>query len=118
MRNEMDRDEILLDLRCKLSRFSKADNEWKDVGKGSLRITKDPDNGKQRILVRNELGKPTLNCNLIAGMKFERKKNGIYFVAPLVDNAGKVDFTKVLIKLNSEEIDPALSKLEAGVPSK
>ena len=45
------------------------------MGKGSLRITKNPVSNKQRLLVRNLMGKITLNANFYEKMEFKEVKN-------------------------------------------
>ena len=73
MRNEDDKDEILYETLCTLKRYDVANKEWKESGKGTLRVTKDPDNGKQRILIRElTMGKITLNAAFFSAMKFEK----------------------------------------------
>jgi hypothetical protein len=85
LKNDNDTDQILLEVATKLFRFDKTSNEWKDIGKGTLRVTCDPaeQSSKKRILIRNNLGKITLNTNIWKGMSIKRSgKNGIQFYVP------------------------------------
>lgn len=57
--------------------------EWSDCGKGTFRVTCDPATKKKRLLVRNTVGKITLNTNIFKGMNIKREgKNSIKFIAP------------------------------------
>lgn len=114
LRNEADTDEILLDIPCKLFRYDKDRNEWADGGKGTFRITTDPESHKSRILVRNAMGKITINSSFYQGMKFDKTgKNGIKFNAIGEDSKLKT----VMAKVKPEDLDSALSKLNDCVTS-
>jgi hypothetical protein len=116
LRNESDKSEIIYEVKCKLYRFNQTDNkEWKDAGGGNMRIIKDAETNKQQLLVRNDMGKITLNCNFYKGMKFDKLgKNGIKFLA-VIDESN--DLKMLLIKVNIEQLDSAISKLNAAVAS-
>ena len=96
-------------------RFHAEDKEWKDVGKGSLRLTKDKDapGGPTRILVRNTLGKITLNTNMFKGMKFEKAgKNGIKFT--IIDTEKK--FVNIIVKVKIDHLDATLKAFNDNIP--
>jgi hypothetical protein len=115
LRNEADKSEIMYEVKCKLFRFNKTDKEWKDAGGGNMRIIKDAESNKQQLLVRNDMGKITLNCNFYKGMKFDRLgKNGIKFLA-VVDESNELKM--IMIKVNIEQLENAISKLNAAVAS-
>eukprot|EP01034_Spumella_vulgaris_P031405 gene31405-38787_t len=84
LRDVNDTDTILLDVPCKLYGYSKAGNEWKDTGKGSFRVTRSADTNKQRMLVRNPIGKLTFNAGFYKGMQIEKVKGGVRFSAFVV----------------------------------
>ncbi len=126
LRNDADTDDILLEVPCKLFGFSKDSNEWKDTGKGSFRVTRNIDTNKQRMLVRNPIGKLTFNAGFYKGMKIEMVKGGLRFSAFVAaDEAvvggssgpGKVELKNFMIKLKDADIANAMANLEAGVAS-
>ena len=99
VRNKDDKDVYLLDLPCRLHRLctvyadgangapgaGAATKEWKDLGKGTVRVTQDPETKKKRLLVRNTMGIVTLNAGFFAQQKFDKvagkKGNSISFSA-------------------------------------
>ena len=128
LRDENDKDEILYQTDCILRRLDmKAEPkpEWKDVGKGSLRVTYDPNTGVRRILVREKtMGKVTLNASFFASQKFEKKgKNSIQFAAVVPDPspeaaAGATSLNTFLLKTNENETDKAIAALNSARDSK
>ncbi len=129
LRNENDTDDILVEAPCKLFGYHKESKEWKDTGKGSFRVTRDRNTKKQRMLVRNPIGKLTFNAGFYKGMKIEKVKNSLRFSAFVVvdeptiggsDSAAgakKVvpELKGFMVKLKDTDVDNVLSKLEAGV---
>jgi hypothetical protein len=122
LRNENDLDEILVDYPCKLKRLNK-DNEWVEVCKGSFRITRDNKTNKSRILVRDVIGKISLNAAFFKEMKVEKLKKGLRFPA-FVEEQPDLKKTDTVVKmhmyfliLKDTDIDVALEKLQAGVTS-
>jgi hypothetical protein len=114
-RNPDDKDEILHDVDCKLFRFAKETNEWKDVGRGSFKVTRDPDSGKTRILVRNTLGKITLNAAFYKGINFKKTgKAGIQFAAVTGDN---MQLQSLLVKVKPADLDETFKQLCSQIPS-
>ncbi len=107
--------------------YSKAGNEWKDTGKGSFRVTKAADSNKQRMLVRNPIGKLTFNAGFYKGMKIEKVKGGVKFNAFVVTDepsiggaapvAPKPELKGFMVKLKEENVAKAMTILEAGVAS-
>ncbi|KAK1924464.1 RanBP1 domain-containing protein [Papiliotrema laurentii] len=47
-------DEVLFKMRAKLFRFIKADAEWKERGTGDVRLLKNKETGKVRLLMRRD----------------------------------------------------------------
>ncbi len=131
MRNEDDKDEILFETMCTLKRYDMANKEWKESGKGTLRVTKDPDTGKQRILVRElTMGKVTLNAAFFSAMSFTKiGKNNIKFHAvvanpnPVPEDAPPgythkaTSLETYVIKVKNDLVEDTLAKLEAGKAS-
>jgi len=139
-RNKNDKDIILLEKACKLHRLSAVDGgkagekEWKDLGKGTLRVTADPDTKKKRILVRNTMGVVILNASFFKGQKFEKtnskKNNSLSFSAVVsvkeyetingpdgeeqrqVDRTGMHSF---MMSVGKTELDAVLSTLNDAV---
>ena len=115
LRNEADKDEILHEVECKLFRLDKEKNEWTEGGKGTFRLTRDPDTKKRRILIRNSIGKVTLNVGFYKGMKFEKfGKNGIRFLA-VTGSDGEVK--TILIRVKVEDLERTLQNLLESVDS-
>jgi hypothetical protein len=112
LRNAEDTDEILFESNCKLFRFSKEDKEWKDNGKGVYRVTKAQDNGKKRMLVRNDLGKVIFNAYFYKAMKIEKQKSGMTFAA-VIDASGELQ--KFMLKLKSDVIDKAIEVMNTAI---
>jgi hypothetical protein len=130
LKNDKDTDEILHEVPCKVRWLCTEDKEWKDCGKGTLRITMNPESKKQRILARNEMGKITLNCGFRADMKFESKQKGVMFNAFVNVEESRVDpatnkqivsFTakirQYLVTLKPSDIPATMDKLNAGIAS-
>lgn len=110
LKNDNDTDEILYEVSTKLFRFDKSANEWKDIGKGTLRVTRDQTqaSAKKRILIRNNLGKITLNTNIWKGMTIKQSgKNGIQFFVP--DETATIQL--YLIKVKPDDLEKTLSFL-------
>lgn len=115
LKDANDTSEVMFEVKCKFFRFNKSDKEWKDSGKGLLRITKERDSPKQLLLIRNEMGKILLNCNFYKGMKFEKMgKNGIRFLA-VADESGELKM--LMVRVSQEQVQLATDKLNAGVSS-
>jgi hypothetical protein len=116
LRNEQDKDDILYEVPCKLFRFNKAGGDWADKGKGTCRVTCNADSKKKRLLIRNTLGKITLNVNFFKGMAVKKSgKNGVQFFAPDESNGIQLFCAKV----NPNELDKTyefLSRIEAELP--
>ena len=66
--------------RCAMRRYDKGDGgdapQWRDLGKGQLRVMERTDGGK-RVVVRNDVGKVVLNFALAAAMKVRKTKAGV-----------------------------------------
>ena len=113
LKNEQDTDEILHDVQCKAYRYSIEDKEWKDMGKGSFRVTRDPITKKQRILIRNTMGRITFNAGFFKAMEFKNSGKGIRFSA-VVDATGLKNFN---VKFKTEDIPKTIQVLENAVKS-
>jgi len=111
-RNADDTDEILHEVKCKLFSFSKEDNEWKDIGLGSFRITKDAKDHRKRMLVRNQIGKISLNASFYPKMKIEKVKKGLRFsVVVSVDGKG-AEMRNYMLQLSIGDVSATLAKME------
>jgi hypothetical protein len=119
LKNENDTDEILLEVPTKLFGFNQEDKEWKESGKGTLRITKDPATQKRRILVRNTMGKITLNTAFYKEMKIDQVKGGIKFngVVAQVKDPSKTELKSFMLKLKDSDIARVKSFLEDIIKS-
>ena len=88
--------------------------EWKDAGKGTLRLMRHKANGKGRIVVRNDLGKPTLNCALSNKMKFVAQGDaGVLFQAVVAGPDGQPAVQKLLLRTRKGEGAALHKQLEA-----
>jgi len=128
LKNSEDTDEILLDVNCKLYGYNSEEKEWKDTGKGTFRITKDIQTQKQRMLVRNPIGRINFNAGFYSAMKIEQQgKNGIKFAAlvtvedPTIKADGKAhartEMKNFLVKVNAAELTNVITKMKEGVAS-
>lgn len=125
LRNAADTDEILHEVPCKLFSFSTADKEWKDTGKGTFRITRDPATQKQRMLVRNQVGRINFNASFFAAMKVEKVGKKLKFAAfvsveaPALNSEGKTttrtEMKNFMIQLKPEDLDATQRVMEAGI---
>lgn len=118
LRNEDDKDDILCDCPCKLLRFDsdKGDGgkgEWTDVGKGIFRVTKCPESNKQRMLVRNTVGRITFNAAFYRGMKITRYSKVMLSFGVVVDPSGPL--RNFLLKLKDTDIDSVCTIMEAAI---
>lgn len=133
IRDVNDTDEILHEVPCQLFRYDKALNEWKGTGKGTFRITRNPDTKKQRMLVRNIIGKITFNASFYKEMTLlveEGKKPGIKFSAVVAveetvkDDSGKSsavtknEMKSFMLRLKPTDLAQTASMMRAGVASR
>lgn len=117
LRNADDTDEILLEVPCKLHSYSKEDQEWKDIGKGTFRLTSDPSQ-KKRMLVRNTMGRITFNAAFYKNMKIDKVKGGLRFnafvsvVTDVKAGTAVTELKSFMIKLKEGDVDGVKAKLE------
>jgi hypothetical protein len=125
LRNAADTDEILHEVPCKLFSFSAADKEWKDLGKGNFRITRDPATQKQRMLVRNQVGRINFNASFYPTMKVEKVQKRLKFAAfVMVEDtslnkegkaAARTEMKNFMVQLKPEDLEATQRKMEAGI---
>ena len=118
LRNEDDKDEIICDCNCKLFRFDsgKGDagkGEWIDVGKGVFRVTKCTESGKQRMLVRNSVGKIIFNAAFYKGMKVEQKSKGMLSFGVVTDQSGNL--RNFLLKVKDVDVEVVLKSMQSAI---
>jgi hypothetical protein len=110
---------------CKLFSFSAADKEWKDTGKGTFRITRDVASKKQRMLVRNQVGRINFNAGFYPTMKIEKVQKRLKFAAFVaveatsLNSEGKAavhtEMKNFMIQLKPEDLDATQKKMESAV---
>ena len=74
--------------RCALRRYDKPEGEkpqWRDLGKGQLRITRHKVTNAARVVVRNDVGKVVLNFSLSEKMSLVKTKAGVAVTAATAD---------------------------------
>ena len=74
--------------RCALRRYDKPEGEkpqWRDLGKGQLRVTRHKMTGAARVVVRNDVGKVVLNFSLSEKMSLVTTKAGVAVTAATAD---------------------------------
>ncbi len=135
LRSADDKDEIVFELELvqlkRLDRKAELNKDgtipWRDVGKGSFRITRDPTTRMVRMLIREKtMGKVTLNCAFFSSQKFEKKGKGIQFAAVVVDPDPEPEdkdknITKLhtfMLKTKAEDLDKTISALNRARDSK
>lgn len=111
LRNEEDKDEIVVDCPCKLFRF--GNGEWIDVGKGTFRVTKCTETGKQRMLVRNSVGKIIFNAAFYKGMKLDQKGPGMLTFGAVVDQSGELK--NFLLKIRDTFMSSVLQAMQVAI---
>jgi len=114
IRNKDDNDVILYESNSKILKFDKKATEWKDMGKGTFRITKTVDTGKHRMLMRSLTGKIMFNASFYYSMKFDKIKGGIKFNAFVVDEQSKdstPELQMFIVKVKESEISKLYDKL-------
>jgi hypothetical protein len=103
-KNEQDKDIILIEQKTKL--FTFRENEWKDTGTGTYRITEDPMTHKKRMVMRNGTGKIMLNAGFYKQLKIQRVKSGLQFAVFVAtnedDSTSKPELRKIFLKLKSD----------------
>ena len=114
LRNPDDKDEKLIECPSKLWRFdsSSGAGEWVDVGKGTFSVTKCSETGKQRMLIRNSVGKVVFNAAFYKGMTVNVTPKNMMTFAAVVDDTG---LKKFMLKV--KDTDPVLSKIKAAIAS-
>ncbi len=132
IRDVNDTDEILHEASCKLFRYDKESKEWRGTGKGTFRITRSPDTRKQRMLVRNIIGKIIFNASFYKGMDLivkDGKTSGIQFFAAVAeeefvkDDKGnsstkmKTELKSFMLKFKPTELAKAAEMMRAGIAS-
>lgn len=116
LRNDQDKDEIVLEVPCKLFNYNKTDNEWKDTGKGNLRVTQDPATKKKRMVMRNGTGKIVLNAAFFKTFKVEKVKTGLKFSAFVAhETSGETEFKMFMLKLNDANAEKLKAEMEKAV---
>ena len=74
--------------RCALRRYDKPEGEkpqWRDLGKGQLRVTRHKVTNAARVVVRNDVGKVVLNFSLSEKMSLVKTKAGVAVTAATAD---------------------------------
>ena len=120
LRNDDDKDDIICDCNCKLHRFDtgKGDDgkgEWIDVGKGIFRVTKCTESGRQRMLVRNSVGKIIFNAAFYKGMKVDKKGKGMLSFGVVADVSGGLK--TFLLKVKETDADVVYSSMQSAISS-
>ena len=120
LRNEDDKDDIICDCNCKLHRYDtgKGDDgkgEWIDVGKGIFRVTKCTESGKQRMLVRNSVGKIIFNAAFYKGMKIDKKSKGMLSFGVVTDASGGLK--TFLLKVKETDVAVVYSSMQSAIAS-
>ena len=78
----------IFESRCALRRYDKPEGEkpqWRDLGKGQLRVTRHKMTGAARVVVRNDVGKVVLNFSLSEKMSLVKTKAGVAVTAATAD---------------------------------
>ena len=89
--------------------------EWIDVGKGNFRVTKCSVTGKQRMLVRNSVGKITFNAAFYKGMNIKRFSKDKLSFGVVVDDSGLL--RNFILKLKDCDIEGVLAAMQAAIGS-
>ena len=105
-KNENDKSTTFYETDCKSFRYDTEEKEWKDSGKGNVRLLQEPGEEKKKIVVRNTLGKITINAYIFKGMNFKLAgKSGMQFMA-VIDPSGVPQ--SFLVKVRPGDIQATL----------
>ena len=122
-RNPDDKDEKLVECVAKLWRFDASKElqgtskgEWVDIGKGTFSITRCTESGKQRMLVRNLVGKIIFNAAFYSGMKVDKTPKGQLSFGAVVDTSGTLK--NFLLKVNESNIDNVLKLMRSAIAAR
>ncbi|KAK2705042.1 hypothetical protein QYM36_017173, partial [Artemia franciscana] len=110
-------EEVLFDERAKLYRF--VDKEWKERGTGQIKILKDPETGKHRIVMRRDrVHKVCANHPIEESLKINfmpNTNNSLFWAAP-DHSEGSMVIEKFSVKFKEEEGAKRFKEVfEAGV---
>ena len=89
--------------------------EWIDVGKGIFRVTKCTESGKQRMLVRNSVGKIIFNAAFYKGMKIDKKSKGMLSFGVVTDASGGLK--TFLLKVKETDVAVVYSSMQSAIAS-
>lgn len=106
-------EETLISKRSKVTKFNSESKSYDVVGLGDMKVLKNADTGKSRILVRSEgSGNVVLNILVLKEVKFEimGKKNNMIRVPSVNANGGME--TYLLMVKTANDASEVLSKLE------
>ena len=98
----------------------KFDNGWKKYGTGVLRLYRHKTTSKQRMVIRNEIGKVQFNVGISKGMTFEKiindtKKGKATFVKFGACEDPEKGLEAFMLQVKPEAIDKLHSVLEGMV---
>ena len=107
-----DGDEVArFESRCAMRRYDKGDGseppQWRDLGKGALRVMEHAATGAKRVVVRNDVGKVVLNFALAAAMKVRKTKAGVAVTACADDGGPKQYLLRTKVPLDAAHLAPA-----------
>ena len=69
----------LFESRASVKRLD--DRTWRDLGKGTARLTEHKQTKQRRVVIRNDVGKVTMNFKIDPKMTFNKAKSGLTFQA-------------------------------------
>lgn len=131
-KNASDTDTILYEAASKLFKLFKAKDEvtgeekteWKDLGKGTLRIVRgqgvDGKEGRSRVTLRNPTGKVILNTFLRANMSMSVVSNKyVRFSAMVQEGEGaesKMELRGFMVQVKSDSIKTLMDVWEKAAP--
>ena len=113
IRETNDKEDVTYETRAKYLKMG-ADKKWKAYSTGALRLYKNKTSNTSRLVLRNEIGKVTLNIAIYKGMQFTKNlkpKKNLGFVGFVAIADEKVGMEKFNLLVKLEEVDKLLDSL-------
>lgn len=106
-------EDLIISKRSKITKFNTESKSYDNVGLGEMKVLKNKETGKSRILVRSEgSGNVVLNVLILKKMKYEimGKKNNMIRV-PSVNSSGELETYLLMVKTANDAAE-VLAKLQ------
>ncbi|CAM9860571.1 unnamed protein product [Discosporangium mesarthrocarpum] len=107
-------EEVTLEVRAKLYRFSKEERTWADLGVGKLRLMRNKSTDNRRIVLRNDMGKVVLNVATYQGMNVTLSEKGKSVT--FIGNTEQSGPTSFMLRVKSEDLSQLHDRMVELIP--